>query len=165
MDGAPYQNDAFIDRLRDYHLAAVQAHREHDKPHIPMPTAEPAYAIADGYGAGNFLDGTYLGNGNSNGTDDVIDFGGVSAQGTGRTGRSARRPTTRRRTVPTTSSPRVRPGYRVRLVANLLNGSTLAGLGARRPAAPAWRACPTGCSLARITGCWCRQRLRSRSGT
>jgi ATP-dependent Zn protease len=79
VDGAPYQNDAFIDRLRDYHLAAAQAHREHDKPHIPMPVAEPAYAIADGYGAGNFLDGTYLGNGNSNGTDDEIDFGGLGS--------------------------------------------------------------------------------------
>jgi len=85
VDGAPYQNDAFIDRLRDYHLAAAQAHREHDKPHIPMPAAEPAYAIADGYGAGNFLDGTYLGNGNSNGTgtDDVIDFGGGLGTGNG----------------------------------------------------------------------------------
>jgi hypothetical protein len=85
VDGAPYQNDAFIDRLRDYHLAAVQAHREHDKPHIPMPAAEPAYAIADGYGAGDFLDGTYLGNGNSNGTgtDDVIDFGGGLGTGNG----------------------------------------------------------------------------------
>jgi cell division protease FtsH len=83
VDGAPYQNDAFIDRLRDYHLAAAQAHREHDKPHIPMPAAEPAYAIADGYGAGNFLDGTYLGNGNGTGTDDVIDFGGGLGTGNG----------------------------------------------------------------------------------
>jgi hypothetical protein len=59
----------------------MRAHQEHDKPHLPMPAAEPAYAIADGYGAGNFLDGSYLGNGDSNGTgtDDVIDFGGLGS--------------------------------------------------------------------------------------
>ena len=38
--------------------------------------------------------------------------------------------------------------YRVRLAVNLLNGSTLAGLAAARPAVPGWRASPTGCSSA-----------------
>jgi hypothetical protein len=103
VDGAPYADDAFIDRLREYHAAAARAHREHNQPDLPLPVAAPAYAI--GYtggelygtnGNGSFLDGTYgsngtgsgtgngsgtgTGNGTANGTgtggDDVIEFGG-----------------------------------------------------------------------------------------
>ena len=81
VDGAPYADDAFIARLREYHLAAARAHREHNQPHMPLPVADPAYAIADGYGTGNFLDGSYQRerqrNGSGTGTDDVIDFGGL----------------------------------------------------------------------------------------
>jgi hypothetical protein len=63
----------FIDKLRQYHLAAKRAHQEHNQPHLTMPTAEPAYAIAgsalfDGFGTN--------GNGSVTGADDVIDFGG-----------------------------------------------------------------------------------------
>jgi hypothetical protein len=80
VDGTPYANDAFIDRLRDYHLAAVRAHREHGTPDMPLPVAEPVYAIADSYG----IDGTYGTYGNGSGTaasgsDDVIDFGGLGS--------------------------------------------------------------------------------------
>jgi cell division protease FtsH len=71
VDGAPYADDAFIDKLREYHLAAERAHREHNQPQVSLPVAEPAYAIA----AGGFFDGSF--NGNGTGTDDVIDFGGL----------------------------------------------------------------------------------------
>ena len=30
-----------------YHLAAKRAHREHNQPQLPLPAAEPAYAVAD----------------------------------------------------------------------------------------------------------------------
>jgi len=54
VDGTPYADDAFIDRLREYHLAAVRAHREHGKPDVPMPVAAPAWAsVGDGYGGAN----------------------------------------------------------------------------------------------------------------
>ena len=82
VDGAPYADDAFIDKLREYHVAAKRAHQEHNQPQLPLPVAEPAYAIADSYGSGSFFDGSFDGNGNANGngsvtgTDDVIDFGG-----------------------------------------------------------------------------------------
>jgi hypothetical protein len=80
VDGAPYQSDAFIDRLREYHLAAVRAHREHNTPDMPLPVAEPAFAIADGFGSGSFLGGSFGDNGNGNGsgtdTGDTIGFGG-----------------------------------------------------------------------------------------
>ena len=76
-----YQDDAFSSRLREYHLAAKVAHREHNKPDVQLPVAEPVYAIADGYGAGNFFDGSFNGNGSGTGggtgTEDVIDFGGL----------------------------------------------------------------------------------------
>ena len=91
VDGAPYADDAFIDKLREYHLAAERAHREHNQPQVSLPVAEPAYAIADGYGTGSFFDGSFNGNGSGTGgvtgTDDVIDFGGL---GTGRTGNGHR---------------------------------------------------------------------------
>ncbi|MCW2897179.1 MAG: ATPase central domain protein [Actinomycetia bacterium] len=79
VNGAPYADDAFIAKLSEYHLAAKRAHQQHNHPDVQLPVAEPAYAIADGYGAGSFLDGSYNGNGNGTGvtgTDDVIDFGG-----------------------------------------------------------------------------------------
>ena len=91
VDGDPYADDAFIDRLREYHAAAARAHREHNQPDMPLPVATPAYAIGyaggDLYGtngngvngSGSLLDGTYGGNGNGTGTvagDDVIEFGG-----------------------------------------------------------------------------------------
>ena len=54
VDGTPYADDEFIARLREYHLAAARAHREHSQPHISLPVPEPVYAsgvvIADGYG-------------------------------------------------------------------------------------------------------------------
>jgi cell division protease FtsH len=54
VDGTPYAGDELIARLREYHLAAKRAHREHDQPQLPMPVAAPAWAngvvIADGYG-------------------------------------------------------------------------------------------------------------------
>jgi len=70
VDGAPYADDEFIARLRDYHLAAKQAHREHNQPHLPLPVAAPIWVngvvIADGYDA--------TGNGAANGaTDGVVD--------------------------------------------------------------------------------------------
>ena len=79
VNGTPYADDAFIAKLREYHLAAKRAHQQHNHPDVQLPVAEPAYAIADGYGAGSLLDGSYNGNGNgtgATGTDDVIDFGG-----------------------------------------------------------------------------------------
>jgi cell division protease FtsH len=82
VNGAPYMDDAFIAKLRDYHLAAKRAHQQHNKPELTLPVAEPAYAIAD-YGAGSFFDGSFNGNGNgaggATGTDDVIDFGGLGS--------------------------------------------------------------------------------------
>jgi cell division protease FtsH len=66
VDGTPYADDEFIARLREYHLAAARAHREHSQPDIPMPVAEPVYAtgvvIADGYG------GQANGTGNADGS-------------------------------------------------------------------------------------------------
>jgi ATP-dependent Zn protease len=50
VDGTPYTDDEFIDRLRDYHLAAARAHRDHSRPDIPLPVAEPALVGADGFG-------------------------------------------------------------------------------------------------------------------
>jgi cell division protease FtsH len=59
VDGTPYVDDAFIARLREYHLAAERAHREHNVPQLPMPVAviPPALVggsiVAPGYGAAN----------------------------------------------------------------------------------------------------------------
>jgi len=85
VNGDPYADDAFIDRLREYHQAAARAHHEHSQPDVPLPVATPAYAIGyaggDLYGNGNgsFLDGAYGSNGNGTGsdTDDVIELGGL----------------------------------------------------------------------------------------
>ena len=57
VDGSPYVDDEFIAQLREYHLAAERAHREHNQPQMPMPmpVAGPAWVngvlLADGYGA------------------------------------------------------------------------------------------------------------------
>ncbi len=45
VDGDPYSDDAFIDRLREYHSAAARAHREHNQPDVPLPVPTPAYAM------------------------------------------------------------------------------------------------------------------------
>ncbi|HEY6492052.1 MAG TPA: AAA family ATPase [Trebonia sp.] len=81
VDGRPYADDAFIVKLRDYHVAAERAHREHNHPELPLPVAEPAYAVAD-YGSGSLFTGFgESGNGNGSGSvtggDDVIEFGGL----------------------------------------------------------------------------------------
>jgi ATP-dependent Zn protease len=80
VDGRPYADDGFIVKLRDYHVAAERAHREHNHPELPLPVAEPAYAVAD-YGSGSLFTGFgESGNGNGSGSvtggDDVIEFGG-----------------------------------------------------------------------------------------
>ena len=82
VDGAPYADDAFIARLREYHLAAKLAHQEHNQPQLTLPVAEPVFAVADSYGSGGYLGGAYGPNGNGSGTgtggsEDVIDFGGL----------------------------------------------------------------------------------------
>jgi cell division protease FtsH len=68
VDGAPYADDQFIARLRDYHLAAKQAHQEHNQPHFQMPVAEPALVAADGYGSANGFGGTDEFGGSANGS-------------------------------------------------------------------------------------------------
>ncbi|HEY0934292.1 MAG TPA: AAA family ATPase [Trebonia sp.] len=68
VDGAAYQDDAFIGRLREYHLAAKRAHQEHNQPEIQLPTAQPAYALADGFGSSGLLSESYGTNGNGNGS-------------------------------------------------------------------------------------------------
>jgi cell division protease FtsH len=87
VNGAPYADDAFIGRLREYHLAAKRAHQQHNQPEVQLPDAQPAYAIADAYGADSLFDGSYGANGNGNGngstlesgSDDVIEFGGLGS--------------------------------------------------------------------------------------
>jgi ATP-dependent Zn protease len=80
VDGAPYQDDAFIAKLREYHLAAKLAHQEHNAPQVSLPSPEPAYlvTIPEAYLSGN---GTSSGNGNGSvtGSEDVIDFGGLGS--------------------------------------------------------------------------------------
>jgi cell division protease FtsH len=91
VNGDPYADDAFIGRLRDYHLAAKRAHQQHNQPELQIPEATPAYAIADGFGSNSLLDGSYGANGsngNGGGTDDVIGFGGFGS-GNGSHGNSS----------------------------------------------------------------------------
>jgi cell division protease FtsH len=103
VDGSPYADDAFIERLREYHAAVARAHRAHSQPEVPLPVPAPAYAIdyspADLYGAngngngsgggtGTFVDGGFggsgsgsgNGNGNGSGGDDIIELGGHGDQ-------------------------------------------------------------------------------------
>jgi len=63
VNGAPYEDDAFISKLRDYHLAAKRAHQQHNQPQLTLPTAELAYVVTvpESYLNGN-------GNGNGNGS-------------------------------------------------------------------------------------------------
>jgi cell division protease FtsH len=61
VNGAPYEDDAFISKLRDYHLAAKRAHQQHNQPQLTLPTAELAYVVT--------VPESYLnGNGNGNGS-------------------------------------------------------------------------------------------------
>jgi hypothetical protein len=91
VDGDPYADDAFIDRLREYHAAAARAHHEHNQPDVPLPVATPAYAIGyaggdlygtNGNGTGSYLDGTAFG-GNGNGSGSATGNGNVTGNGTG----------------------------------------------------------------------------------
>jgi cell division protease FtsH len=76
VDGAPYADDAFIAKLRDYHLAAKRAHQEHNQPQFPMPTPASAFVVTvpETYLNGNGAGSTY---GAATGSDGVIDFGGL----------------------------------------------------------------------------------------
>jgi hypothetical protein len=84
VDGTAYGDDGFIDRLRDYHLAAKRAHQEHNQPQVQMPSAQPEYAVV--------IPRSMLGgfnNGNGNGTsglvdavpEDTIELGGLGSGG------------------------------------------------------------------------------------
>ncbi len=71
VDGSPYADDEFITRLREYHVAAQRAHRDHSVPQLPMPVAAPAALVsgsilADGYGSS--ANGTPNGTGDGSGT-------------------------------------------------------------------------------------------------
>ena len=71
VDGTPYADDEFIARLREYHVAAERAHREHSVPQLPMPTTAPAALLsgsilADGYGSS--ANGSPNGDGDGSGT-------------------------------------------------------------------------------------------------
>jgi ATP-dependent Zn protease len=78
VDGTVYTDDAFIERLREYHLAAKQAHQKHSTSGIPLPSPEPApgylVTIPEAY-----LNGNGTGTSNVAGSEDVIDFGGLSS--------------------------------------------------------------------------------------
>ncbi len=90
VNGAPYTDDAFIAKLRDYHLAAKRAHQEHNQPQLTLPVAEPVFAIADPTAQAIPRRLVRHGNGNGNGHRDrgrrpidVIDFGAGLGTGTG----------------------------------------------------------------------------------
>jgi cell division protease FtsH len=92
VDGTVY-SDAFLTKLREYHVAALRAHQSHSNPEVPLPVpAEPAYATADSYGTSSLFDGSFGGNGNGNGNgavtgaEDVIDFGGLGTGSNGSNG-------------------------------------------------------------------------------
>jgi ATP-dependent Zn protease len=40
VDGRPYSNQANLDAIWDYHLAAVIAHQKHERPNLPIPVFE-----------------------------------------------------------------------------------------------------------------------------
>jgi hypothetical protein len=79
VDGTPYADDEFIAQLREYHLAAKRAHREHNQPQLPLPATAPAWVngvlLADGYGA--------TGNGAANGLTDGTADGTAAAPADG----------------------------------------------------------------------------------
>jgi cell division protease FtsH len=84
VDGSVYRDDAFIAKLREYHLAAKRAHQEHNAPQVSLPAPEPAYLVTipeaylngSGYGTGN---GSGNAAGGVAGSEDVIDFGGLGS--------------------------------------------------------------------------------------
>jgi hypothetical protein len=70
VDGAIYTTSDFIQKLRDYHQAALQAHREHSKPHIPLPVPPErvlASVAADPYGLDAYATATGADGGTANG--------------------------------------------------------------------------------------------------
>jgi hypothetical protein len=107
VDGAPYADDAFIAKLRDYHLAAKRAHQEHNQPQFPMPSPErePSYMVTipesylNGNGAGNTN-----GMNDTTGDQDVIDFGGLG------TGNGSHGPLSAPTYDPPTYDPPTAPG-------------------------------------------------------
>jgi cell division protease FtsH len=75
VDGTPYADDEFIAALRQYHLAAKRAHREHSQPQLALPVPALTWVngvvVADGYGtpangSGGTMDDT--GDGTANGS-------------------------------------------------------------------------------------------------
>jgi ATP-dependent Zn protease len=80
VDGSVYGDDAFIAKLREYHLAAKRAHQEHNAPQVSLPAPEPGYLVTipeaylngNGYGSGNATGGV-------TGSEDVIDFSGLGS--------------------------------------------------------------------------------------
>jgi cell division protease FtsH len=79
VNGAPYTDDAFIAKLREYHLAAKRAHQEHNQPQLPMPTPQPAYVVTIPESYLNNGNGTSSGTtyGTATGSEDVIGFDGL----------------------------------------------------------------------------------------
>jgi hypothetical protein len=80
VNGAPYADESFIGKLREYHEAAARAHREHSQPEVPLPEPTPAYAID--YSAGDLYGGNGNGNGSGTATGGFVD-GGFGGNGTG----------------------------------------------------------------------------------
>jgi hypothetical protein len=78
VDGTPYADDAFIDNLREYHLAAKRAHQDHAKPQITLPKPRPAYVVTI---PGSFLNANGNGSvyGTATGTEDVIELDGLGS--------------------------------------------------------------------------------------
>jgi ATP-dependent Zn protease len=75
VDGTVYADEAFIDRLREYHIAAKVAHQTHGTSDVPLPSAVPAYVVT--------IPESYLhGNGTGSGSEpsDTIDFGGFGSE-------------------------------------------------------------------------------------
>jgi cell division protease FtsH len=52
VDGRPYADVAFMDRLSEYHLAAARAHREHSQEQLNLPVPTPAIAAISPWSAG-----------------------------------------------------------------------------------------------------------------
>jgi hypothetical protein len=72
VDGTPYAGDEFIAQLREYHLAAKRAHRDHSQPELSLPVVAPAWVngvvIADGYGTSPNGTGNGVAEGTADGT-------------------------------------------------------------------------------------------------
>jgi cell division protease FtsH len=51
VDGRPYGDPGFVQRLEEYHASAVQAHREHSKVLMAMPAAPPPIWLPQGAAA------------------------------------------------------------------------------------------------------------------